>query len=122
MPTWFSWGTIGHNARSDFGKIYGFVLEKIISGWVELKGVRARGLVGFKEDRFTLDDIFTLHTLIEQEIFVGRCLYSCFVDFKKALDTTPHDKLWEGLQRLGIPPHLQQAIQPYTPQSTQKFE
>ena len=67
--------------RTIFGKLYGFILEKTISQWANLKGVRARGQVGFREGRFTLDHILTQRTLIEQEIFVGQCLYSCFVDF-----------------------------------------
>ena len=46
----------------------------------KLKGVRARGQVGFKEGRLTLDHILTQCTLIEQHIFVGRHLYYCFVD------------------------------------------
>ena len=66
--------------------------------------------VGFKEGRSTLDHILTLRTLFEQEIFVGPCLYSFFVDFKKAFDTIPRDKLWEHLQRLGVLAHLQQDV------------
>ena len=42
----------------------------------------------------------------EQEVFAGRCLYNCLVDLKKV----PRDKRWARLQRLGVPPHLQQAI------------
>ena len=47
-----------------FGKLYGFVLEKVISQWAKLKGVRVRGQVGFREGRYTLDHILTLYTLI----------------------------------------------------------
>ena len=93
-----------------FGKLYGSDLEKIINRWAELKGVRPRGQASFREGRSTLDHILTLRTLIEKEIFEGRCLYSCFVDFKKAFDTVPRDKLWERLRRLGVPLHLQQAV------------
>ena len=95
-----------------FGNLYGSVLEKIISRWAELKGVRARGQAYFREGRSTLDHILTLRTLIEKEIFAGRCLYSCFVDFKKAFDTVPRDKLWERLRRVGIPLHLQRRMLP----------
>ena len=50
-----------------FGKLYDTILEKIISRWVELKGVRVRGQAGFGEGRSTLVHILTLHTLIEQK-------------------------------------------------------
>ena len=82
-----------------FGKLYGYVLEKIISLWEKLKGVRARGEAGFREGRSTLDHILTLCTSIEQDIFAGRCFCSCFVDFKKTFGIVPRDKLWECLQR-----------------------
>ena len=48
-----------------FGKLYGFVLEKITSRWAE-------GQACLRVGRFILDHILTLCTLIEQEIFVGR--------------------------------------------------
>lgn len=69
-----------------------------------LKGVRAKGQIGFMEGRSSLDHILKLHILIEQEVFASQCLYSCFVD------TIPHDKLWARLQRLDAPPHLQHFV------------
>ena len=36
--------------------------------------------------------------------------YSCFVDFNETLDTILHDKLWECLQWLGVPLHLQLIV------------
>ena len=89
-----------------FGNLFDFILEKIISRWVELQGVNARGQIGFRVGRSTLDDILTLCTLIKEEIFVGQCLYSCFVGSKKTFDTILHDKLLERLKQLGVAPHL----------------
>ena len=57
-----------------------------------------------------MDHILTIRTLIKQEIVARQCFYYCFVDFKKIIDTIPHDKLCKLLQQLGVPPHLQQAI------------
>ena len=82
----------------------------MISQWAYLKGVRAREQTFFKEGRSTLDHIMTLLILIEQEASVGQCLYSCFVDFKKTIDTIPFDKLRAHLQRLGVPPYLQHVV------------
>ena len=77
---------------------------------MELKGVGVRGQTCFRIGRSTLDHIFTLCILIEQEIFVRQCLYFCFVDFKKAFYKVPRDKPWACLQRPGVPPHLQHVI------------
>jgi hypothetical protein len=75
-------GAIYHNARNNLRQPLWLCFRNIINPWAKLKGVRARGQVGFKEGRFTLDHILTQCTLIEQHIFVGRRLYSCFVDIK----------------------------------------
>jgi hypothetical protein len=75
-------GTIG----TIVDKLCGFILEQMIIRWVELKGVRVNGQACSREARSTLDHILTVHSLIEQDIFVGQCLYSCFVHFKKAFD------------------------------------
>ena len=64
----------------------------------------------FREGSFNVDHILTLFTLIEQELFAGCCLCSCFVKFKKNFNTIPHDKLWEHLKRWDVPLHLQQLV------------
>lgn len=76
-----------------------------------MKGVIARGQTCSREGRSNVDHILTLRILIKQEVFVDCCLYSSFVDFKKeeAFDIAPWDKLWEGLQHLVVPLHLQQV-------------
>ena len=33
-------------------------------------------------------------------------LYMCFVDFKKAVDSISHDKLWVTMMDMGYPLHL----------------
>lgn len=38
----------------------------------------------------------TPHSLVEEKVFVGQCLYSYVVDFKKDFDTIPHDKDFEN--------------------------
>ena len=41
---------------------------------------------------------------------MGKSLYCCFVDFKKAFDTVPRDGLWERMQMLGVPIELCMGI------------
>ena len=33
-------------------------------------------------------------------------IYFCFIDYAKAFDSVPHNKLWKILQEMGIPDHL----------------
>ena len=81
-----------------FGKLCGFTLKRRKNSLrAKLKGVRARGQAWFWEGRSTMDHVSTLHALVEQTIFVGWCLYSCFVDSQKNFW---HDSMW---QTLGMP-------------------
>ena len=107
-----------------FGKLCGFVLEKIIRWWAELKGVRATWQACFRKGKSTLDHILTSRTLIEQEVFVGRCLILglLILKKKKTFDTILCDKLWECLQWLGVAPHLQQVVKAMYTVVYAKFE
>ena len=81
-----------------FGKLCGFTLKRRKNSLrAKLKGVRARGQAWFWEGISTMDHVSTLHALVEQTIFVGWCLYSCFVDSQKNFW---HDSMW---QTLGMP-------------------
>lgn len=75
-----------------------------------IERVNARGQVGFKEGRSTLDHNLTLCTLNEHEVFVGRYLYSRFVDFEQSFNIVLRDKLWEQLQQLSISLHSQRVV------------
>ncbi len=85
-----------------------------ISGWAEVNHLRASTQFGFRKDHRTADALFVLRTLTEQSIG-GRQgkgkLYTCFVDFRKAFDTVPRDKLWQVLQRLGVGDRTLRCIQ-----------
>ena len=59
-----------------FGKLYGSTSQKIISRWAKIKVVKVRGRASFREGGSNVDHILALGTLIEQEIFASRCLYS----------------------------------------------
>ena len=37
---------------------------------------------------------------------VSENIYFCFVDYAKAFDCVDHNKLWEILQKMGIPDHF----------------
>ncbi|MCO5559545.1 hypothetical protein L7F22_013146 [Adiantum nelumboides] len=87
-------------------KLYGPVLEVELSSYAESEGLHAPRQAGFRRAFSTTDHIFTLRCLIDQAKARKRRLHCCFVDFRKAFDTIPPDRLFQRLQTLGIPSEL----------------
>ncbi|MCO5546729.1 hypothetical protein L7F22_000165 [Adiantum nelumboides] len=83
-------------------KLYGAVLEEALSTLAETEGLRAPGQAGFRPSYSTIDHIFTLRCLIDQTRVKKRRLYCCFVDFRKAFDTVPRERLFRRLMDLGV--------------------
>ena len=40
---------------------------------------------------------------MEESRLRGKCLYCCFVDFKKTFDMVPHEHLWRRMEELEVP-------------------
>ncbi|MCO5549866.1 hypothetical protein L7F22_003340 [Adiantum nelumboides] len=93
---------IGHT----LAKLYGAVLEAELSTHAEVAGIRAPGQVGFRRTFSTIDHIFVLRCLIDGAKAQKRRLYCCFVDFRKAFDTIPRERLFQRLQELQIPSEM----------------
>ena len=53
-----------------------------------------------------MDHGITLRHIIEKVWEKKEEAFCCFVDFKKAFDTVPRDKLWHRMEELGVPIHL----------------
>jgi hypothetical protein len=84
-------------------KLFAMVLESRLNSWAECKGIRARGQAGFRQDYPTMDNLFVLQTLIDSRTcWPRKKLYTCFVDFRKAFDTMPREKLWRVLEGIGV--------------------
>ena len=91
-------------------KLYGTVMEAELSGYTERAGLRAPEQAGFRRAFSTIDHIFTLRCLIDLTRARKQRLYCCFVDFRKAFDTVPRDKLFARLQSLEVPDEMTWAI------------
>ena len=74
-------------------------------------GKRAKGQAGFRVQHSTIDHLVTLRVCIEESRRQGKPLFLCFVDFKKAFDMVPRQKLQDRMQQIGAPRHLQHGIQ-----------
>ena len=57
---------------------------------------------GFREDRGTLNGLLKLTQIIQRVIKKGHGGLIIALDFKKAFDTVPHDKLLEAIHQTGI--------------------
>ena len=84
-----------------FGKIFASVIERRISEWAERNNIRAKGQAGFRRKHGTQDHLLSLRVIIEKVRKSGH-LFACFVDFSKAFDTVPRDRLWTRLENIGI--------------------
>ena len=65
---------------------------------------------GYRENRSTIDGIFTLRQLMEKTKEQRQNLYIVFVDFTKAFDTVNREFLFKILGKLGCPPKFTRLI------------
>lgn len=72
--------------------------------------LRVRGQAGFRPNYQTIDHIFTLQAIIEEAHHRSSKVYSCFVDFQKALDTMSREAFFQRLRDIGISETLLAAI------------
>ena len=68
----------------------------------ELPDVQA----GFRKGRGTRDQTAKIRWIIKKAREFQKNIYFCFIDYAKAFDCMDHSKLWEILQKMRIPDHL----------------
>ncbi len=84
-------------------KVFAMILEARLSSWAEKRGLCAKGQAGSRKDFCTTNNLYILQTLIDNlYIHKRKKAYCCFLDFRKAFDTVPHDLLWQVLAQMGI--------------------
>ena len=85
-------------------KIFNGNLTARVQKWAEENNVLDESQAGFHRGFSTIDNIFSLHTMVQKNICrSGGRFYCQFADFKCAVDSIRHDKLWDSLKRKGIP-------------------
>ena len=52
-----------------------------------------------------IDQIASIHWIIEKAREFQKNIYFCFIDYAKAFNCVYHNKLWKILQEMGIPDH-----------------
>ena len=89
--------------NSNLGKILCMIINHRILNFLTESNVLSKSQIGFLPKYRTTDHIYTLNTLIDNQINKNKSkLFSCFVDFKKAFDSIWHDGLMYKLLESGI--------------------
>ena len=89
------------------GKIFKSILNNQLYDYMLQKGILKAEQRGFREMHGTVDSIFTLKMLIDKYVKSKQqkhrnLLFSCFINFRKAFDCTPRQKLLNKLRKEGV--------------------
>ena len=99
---------------SFLAKLYGIILEKKISLWLEIHGKRAKGQVGFRRYHSAVDHLVTFRIIPKEFRNTKTNLFCCFVDFRKSFDMASRKNLWNRLEEIKVPLELRSvAIRMY---------
>ncbi|KAK3511772.1 hypothetical protein QTP70_021807 [Hemibagrus guttatus] len=90
------------------GKVYSRVLERRVRPLVEPRIQEEQ--CGFRPSRGTLDQLYTLHRVLEGSWEFAQPVHMCFVDLEKAFDRVSRGILWEVLWEYGVRGPLLRAV------------
>jgi hypothetical protein len=87
-------------------------MEKIIVGYQ----------CGFRQNKSTIDQIFIIRQVIEKQNKHGLDLRLPFIDFKQAFDSINRKRLFEAMDKMGIPQKLIRLIRMTMCQTKEKVK
>ena len=94
----------GYHTFTSHSKVFGRVLISKIKKGVD--NLLRKEQAGFRENRSTIDQIFTLRNILEQVNKWNAILYTHFIDFEKRFDSVHRESLWNIMSIYGIPEEL----------------
>ena len=96
---------------SNLSKLFTGIINKRIVLWSESKGFLSECQAGLRQKKNTVDQMFTLKTMIDKFLFRKRGRFYCmFVDFSKAFDTVNRNYLFYSLIKSGMHGEMLQLI------------
>jgi hypothetical protein len=90
-------------------KLYGIILEKKISLWLECHSKRDKGQDGFRRYHSIMDHLVTFRIIAEELCNTKTNYFCCFVYFIKSFDMIPRKNLWNRLEEIKVPFELRVA-------------
>ena len=87
----------GISIMNTLAKVYDLLIMKRLVLWMNIDKCQA----GARKGRGCVEHIMSLRLLIDYAIYKKKKLFVLFVDFSKAYDRVPRDKLLECLRRMG---------------------
>ena len=92
----------GISLQSAVLKIYASILNKRLTQWLEDNDILCDAQNGFRPARSCQDHMITLHNIAVNQSLLGKEVFACFVDLKKAFDSVNRNLLWHKLTLYGI--------------------
>ena len=84
-------------------KLFMNIMTIRLTEWAETHNVLDESQAGFRKGYSTMDNVFSLQSLIQKYLCRARGRFYCiFIDFKRAFDSIQHVNLWHSLIRKGI--------------------
>jgi hypothetical protein len=90
-------------------KLYGIILEKKISLWLESHGKRDKGHAMFRRYHSTVDHLITFRIIAEEFHNTKTNIFCYFVDFRKSFDMVSKKNFWNRLEEIRVPLDLKVA-------------
>jgi len=92
----------GISLTSILGKAFTSILNNRLQQWAEINELIPEEQGGFRRGYSTVDNIYTLHSIVQQYLYRKKKLFVAFIDFQKAFDTIDRQSLWMALRNNGI--------------------
>ena len=87
---------------SCLGKLFTNILNNRLCKYIDENNILLENQSGFRKEYSTLDNIFSLYSLLEYHKSKKRKMYCCFIDFTKAFDNVRRIGFWQKLLKEGI--------------------
>lgn len=84
-------------------KLFTQIIHDRLESWATAVNLVPEEQAGFRKGRGVMDNLFTLQSAIHLRLRqTGGKAYALFVDFRRAFDLVPQQKLWKKMLRFGI--------------------